>query len=326
MSVSIVLNAGESIVLNAGDVPGAIFQYRCWNTGLLLFTILSVLSVLRVRMSQRFYKYLLLLVGIMPLVSVTAAYGSPCPEAALSQVVSHRVTAGETLGTIAAQYDVSPATLIAMNPTLLSAGALPVGQVIEVPPFNGTPVNVAAGQTWQSLAERHGTRADLLFELNGCPSTLPNRVFVPGSTRIAATNVEDTLSYPLSASARLLVSFGWQPHPQRDELVFNSGIALAAAPGTEVMSAAPGTVAFVGEHRGALMVVVNHRDGLQTRYGNLTDAAVTVGDSVLQGASLGTVAGTSVESFIYFEVRTNSSEGWIARDPGRYLSELDLQR
>ncbi|MEA5466328.1 LysM peptidoglycan-binding domain-containing M23 family metallopeptidase [Leptothoe sp. PORK10 BA2] len=281
------------------------------------------------RIIQKFYKHLLLLVGIIPLgYYPMAAQASLCPEAALAQVVDHRIGAGETLSTVAAQYGLLPATLTAMNPNLSSQGVLPVGQVIEIPPFNGRVVQVGAGQTWQSLAESHGTRADLLFEVNGCPKDLPNRVFIPGSNRtiIATAAASTDLVYPLPNFTRLVLNYGWQPHPQRDELVFNSGIALAATPGTVVMAAAEGIVAFVGETNGALMVVVNHRNGLQTRYGNLLQTDFAVGDAVSEGTNLGTVAGSASESFLYFEVRTNSAEGWVARDPGQYLAELDVQR
>lgn len=276
---------------------------------------------------QRFYKHLLISLGlgVIPLGMTLPAQASPCPEAALSQVVSHRTGSGESLGTVASHYGLLPATLVVMNPTLPSQGLLSVGQVVVVPPFNGTVVQVGSGQTWQSLAETHGTRADLLFEVNGCPGTLPDRVFIPLSNRVVTAIVPTTLNYPLPAPAPIVLSYGWQPHPQKDELVFNSGIALAATAGTEVTSAANGTVAYVGEHNGAVMLVVNHRDGLQTRYGNLDDVDLVVGEVVPEGGGLGTVGGDLGESFVYFEVRTNSSEGWVARDPGQYLSELDLQ-
>lgn len=276
---------------------------------------------------ERFHKHLLLLAGVIPLSYAMPVQASLCPEAALSQVIRHRAEAGQTLSVVAVQYGLLPSTLATMNPSLPSQGTLSTGQIVEVPPFNGTAVSVNSGQTWQSLAERHGTRADLLFEVNGCPSQLPSRVFIPGSTRVAATALPTTLGYPLAEPARVVLSYGWQPHPQRDELVFNSGIALAANSGTEVAAVASGTVAFVGEHNGAMMVVVNHRDGLQTRYGNLQDVLFSTGDVATQGTKLGNVAGSvAAESFVYFEVRTNSSDGWVARDPGLYLTELDLQR
>ena len=277
---------------------------------------------------QRLHKFSLTLLslGLLPLSLLEPVQASPCPTAALSQVLSHQAAAGDTLSSVAQQYGLLPGTLMAMNPTLPSQGDVPTGQIIQVPPFNGLPVQVAAGDTWQSLAERHGMRSDLLFEVNGCPSALLDRVFIPGGNPSETTIASTALGYPLPAPATLVLSYGWQPHPQRDELVFNSGIAFSAEPGTEVTSAANGTVAFVGDYNGALMVVVNHRSGLQTRYGNLENVGVGVGDAVTQGSPLGNVTGNVATSFMYFEVRTNSNEGWIARDPGLYLAELELQR
>ncbi|MEM9979237.1 MAG: M23 family metallopeptidase [Cyanobacteria bacterium P01_D01_bin.2] len=277
---------------------------------------------------KRFYQHLTLAglgagLGMMPLGLTLPAQASLCPEGV--QVVSHRIESGETVSTVAAQYGLQPTTLTAMNPTLPAQGVLPAGDVIEIPPFNGVTAQVEESQTWQSLAERYGVWADVLFEINGCPTELPSQVFIPGGEPLSAV-APIPLTYPLPTPAKIVLSYGWQPHPQRDELVFNSGIALATAPGTEVTSAAGGTVAFAGEHNGGLMVVVNHEDGLQTRYANLDTVVVEMGDTVAEGTGLGTVTGTSLESFMYFEVRTNSNEGWVARDPGQYLSELELQR
>lgn len=267
---------------------------------------------------------------MLPLSVTISAQASPCPEAALSRAIRHRTTAGESLSTVASQYGLLPSTLVSLNPTLPHQGALATGQTVTVPPFNGTVAQVSSGQTWQSLAERYGTRADLLFEINGCPNNLPSQVFIPSNTssnRNVPVAVPATLGYPLPAPTKVILSYGWQPHPQRDELVFNSGIAFAAVPGTEVTAVDMGTVAFVGQYNGAMMVVINHRQGLQTRYGNLENVSLTVGDTISAGNSLGTIMGESkTESFLYFEVRTNSSQGWIARDPGLYISELDLLR
>ena len=117
---------------------------------------------------------------MMPLGLTLPAQASLCPQGVLSQVVSHRIEAGETASTVAAQYGLQPATLTAMNPTLSDQGVLAAGDVIEIPPFNGVTTQVDGGQTWQSLAERYGVRADVLFEVNGCPTDLPSQVFNPG--------------------------------------------------------------------------------------------------------------------------------------------------
>ena len=105
-----------------------------------------------------------------------------CPTPALSRILRHRVTAGETLASIAQQYNLLPTTLMGMNPALRQ-GTVQPGNEILVPPYNGIRVTVPAGQSWRDLAKQYGVRADLLFEQNGC-QTAPTVLFVPGLSLI----------------------------------------------------------------------------------------------------------------------------------------------
>ncbi len=281
----------------------------------------------------------LLLMSAMP-----ATASESCP-AALDRFQQHSVSVNETLASIAADYSLQTETLARFNSGVSSSfqSPLPVGAELTVPPFNGQVVSVTQGDSWQSLAERYGSRADLLFEVNGCVGELPSRVFVPGANLIAPTAAQPrTLQlsgYPLSEPADIALSYGWQPHPTRNELVFNSGLAFAIPDPLEVRAVGAGTVAFVGEREGyGQLLVINHEQGLQTRYANLSDISVEVGQSVTEEMVVGSV-GSAADSldeganeaaasatYLYFEVRTNSASGWIAQDPGKYLPALELRQ
>ena len=260
-----------------------------------------------------------------------------CP-AALSQMREHTVSSGDTVASLATAYRLEPNTILRFNPSI--GNTLVPGSTLTLPPFNGAVVDVAASDTWQTLAERYNRRADLLFEVNGCVSAVPSRVFVPGSLSTGPVAAGSTsavgaastvrlpreLNYPLDSEASIVVSYGWQPHSTRDELVFNSGIAFAIAAPVNVVSADSGTVAFVGEQSGyGNLVVINHADGLQTRYANLSDISVSVGQSVGAEQGIGRVGSAQAATYLYFEVRKNSAEGWVAQDPGKYVPSLDLQ-
>lgn len=257
---------------------------------------------------------------------------SICPPSALSRMTRHRIVAGETLDAIAAQYDLIAPTLLRLNPSL--QGSLPVGTEILVPPFNGIVVTVASGQSWEQVAERYGSRADVLFEINGCQATVPGQVFVPGLNwltvgRTTSHSNDPLQGYPLPEESDILSAYGWQPDLAAAELVFNTGVTLAAQPGTNVLAVGEGTVAFAGEDSiyGSL-VVINHQQGLQTRYANLQSVVVAQGQSVRQGTPLGTVAtdsGESDASFLFFEVRLNSDLGWVAQDPQDYIPALAVR-
>ncbi len=249
-----------------------------------------------------------------------------CP-AALDQMRNHTVASGDTLASVAAAYRLAPDTLRRFN----SGSSLSPGSTLVIPPFNGVVVNPSSQESWQSLAKRYGSRADVLFEVNGCVADVPSRVFIPGGPGAAGAiasrpTATQQLVYPLAQSAAIARSYGWQPNSTQDELVFNSGIAFAITQSDEVLAAAAGTVAFAGAREGyGQLVVINHAQGLQTRYANLSNVSVSVGQSVAAATPLGRVGENNEPTFMYFEVRTNSASGWVAQDPGKYVPDLELR-
>lgn len=261
---------------------------------------------------------------ILILSPAAAQSDSLCPAPAMERFETHRVSQGETLESIAAAYDLLPATLSRLNPSVRVTS----GQTLRIPPFNGIIVSAGSGSSWQTLATQHRVAADLIFEVNGCPTAVPRQVFIPGTRWYSAGSNPTQLSgYPLAETAPQILSYGWHPHPERDEMVFNSGVALAPSSGAEVIAVADGTVAFAGEQGSyGNLVVVNHADGLQTRYANLEEISVSVGEQVRSGNTLGRVGNNQPESetFLYFEVRTRSQQGWVARDPNQYVPALSL--
>ncbi|WP_227499958.1 M23 family metallopeptidase [Synechococcus sp. PCC 7335] len=265
---------------------------------------------------------------------MASAVAASCP-AALSRLQRHQATSGETLATIAERYSLRSDTLARFNGGLnpSPSAAVPGGYEVVIPPFDGQVVAGASSDTWQSLAERYDSQPDLLFELNGCVSQVPSRVFIPGASRGMSRTVaanQDVIApqlsgYPLAEPAAIQLSYGWQPHPVRDEVVFNSGLAFGVPIPTEVKAVGTGIVAFAGEREGyGQLLVINHEQGLQTRYANLNEISVSVGQSVSTGSTVGEV-GDSQPTYLYFEVRRNSPSGWVAQDPGDYLPALELR-
>lgn len=272
---------------------------------------------------------------VTPSEETTTTQDNLCPDPALSRVQRHTVISGETLDSIAQAYGLVPTTLIGFNPNLRQP--LPIGSQILVPPYNGIQVSVPAGQTWQDLSARYNVPADVLFEINGCVATVPRNIFVPGingplgvaSTPATPSPTTDPLTgYPLPVEAAILMPYGWQADLTQGDVVFHSGVMLQATPTTSVLAVGSGVVAFAGMQEGyGNLVVVNHDQGLQTRYANLGTVAVTVGQQVKSGTVLGAIApngDSAVDSFLMFEVRLNSDLGWVAKDPQLYIPELAL--
>ncbi|MBW4691379.1 MAG: M23 family metallopeptidase [Lyngbya sp. HA4199-MV5] len=270
-------------------------------------------------------------------VPATVLSQSTCSSAALSRLVRHKVASGETLESIAQRYDLIPSTLMGFNP-MLRSGKAPVGAEILIPPYNGIRVEVKPNQTWRDVAKAYKIRPDVLFEVNGC-QTAPKVVFVPGvnwspvatatpTAKPGATQPERLLSgYPLTskpARSALLLGYGWGIQPLTGKVGFHSGIDLAATVGSPVLAVADGTVAFAGK-QGAYgnLVVINHAEGLQTRYAQLATVKVKAGQSVKRGQTIATVGTTgtrsSKEPHLHFEVRSRSGLGWVADNPEPYV-------
>ncbi|MDT9180544.1 MAG: M23 family metallopeptidase [Limnospira sp. PMC 1291.21] len=257
-----------------------------------------------------------------------------CPTPVLSRLQRHRVAPGETLETIARQYNLIAATLMGLNPSLRD-GVVSVGQEILIPPYNGIQIEVEPGQTWVDVARAHNTRADVIFEVNGCQPE-PRVVFIPGVNWAPAPPVTlspDLLSgHPLPMMTEVLFRYGWQLDPVSGQVVFHGGIDLSAPTGTPVLAVGKGVVAFAGYREGyGNLVVVNHAQGKQTRYAHLLETVVDTGQQVALGETLGLVGQTGRPSsdrpHLHFEVRYNSNLGWVAEDPSHYLNiqEADSQ-
>lgn len=91
-------------------------------------------------------------------------------------------------------------------------------------------------------------------------------------------------------------AFGWRRDPLNGQVRFHAGADIRMAYGKEVTSVAAGRVSFVGEQGGyGLTVVVDHADGLQTRYAHLSSLSVNAGETVSPGQAIAR-SGTSGRS------------------------------
>jgi len=293
---------------------------------------------------QRSWLVFLILSGLVPfsvgrVEAQTQTFSAPgrslaqgCQAPALSQVKRHTVARGETLESIARKYNLLPATLMGFNPSLRN-GKATVGSEILVPPFNGIRAEVPSGKSWREIAKTYKVRPDVLFEVNGCQVS-PKVVFVPGvnwspispSTQAIPRAAGQILTgSPLgSAAPTVLLGYGYQVQPGTSQVAFHSGIDLASTVGATVLAVGNGTVAFAGT-QGIYgnLVVINHAEGLQTRYAQLGRIQVKVGQRVSAGQPIG-IVGTSgrpssQEPHLHFEVRSRSKLGWVAENPDSIL-------
>ncbi len=100
--------------------------------------------------------------------------------------------------------------------------------------------------------------------------------------------------------------FGWRPDPIQGQARFHAGLDLKVAYGQEVRAASGGVVKFAGEQPGyGTTVVVDHGDGLETRYAHLSALDVRQGAEVTAGQPIARSgnSGRSTGAHLHFEVR-----------------------
>lgn len=118
-------------------------------------------------------------------------------------------------------------------------------------------------------------------------------------------------------AGKLVRGFEWI---KRDNVWrLNSGVELAANVGSKVLAAADGIVTEVREAvDGSYTVTIEHGEGWETRYGNLGDATVVIGDEIVSGMVLGKCGNgesLTTESGLFFEMYHNKT----AVDPTKYI-------
>ena len=135
--------------------------------------------------------------------------------------------------------------------------------------------------------------------------------------------------FPLAIPAQITSMFGWRMHPITGERGFHAGTDIGAPMGTPVLAAHAGKVAladFLGGY-GLAVVLRHNQDAQETRYGHLSEVTVKPGDWVEQGTVIGRVgdSGNTNGPHLHFEVREQTPQGWVAKDPGVQL-EYSLAR
>ncbi|MBN1485909.1 MAG: peptidoglycan DD-metalloendopeptidase family protein [Chloroflexia bacterium] len=243
------------------------------------------------------------------------------------EVITYVVQEGDTLGSIAARFDLSVETLYWFN-DLESAEVLSIDQELLVPPVDGLLHKVEEEETLDSIAEDYGVRKGnmIAYKPNDLrePYTLQveQEIFVPGAAKpipqpavthkgtpsyISSSNTPPYAALPggerfsWPAWGRITDHFGWTGTR------WHTGLDIAAPWSTALYSSAAGTVSYAG-WRGNMgyMVEIDHGEGWVTRYGHMCQfPEVGTGQWVERGQLIGFMGctGYCTGSHVHFEIR-----------------------
>lgn len=206
----------------------------------------------------------------------------------LEQVAKERDVQVASLGSIAGE--VSTLYGLKSQPTLVTAGAEQIGDAevsSTLDQLHALRTSALTGATMVGLTmglTRNATTADW-FRANSAPNLWPVEGQVTGS-------------------------FGERIDPFNGEGAFHSGVDISSPFGTRIVAPADGVVLVTTEMGGyGRAIVIDHGNGISTRYGHLSGYAVTAGQSVHRGDVIGYVgaSGRSTGPHLHYEVRINDT-------------------
>ena len=120
-----------------------------------------------------------------------------------------------------------------------------------------------------------------------------------------------SMVWPCPSCHTITSYFGWRIHPITGTNKYHSGVDIGASYGSSVLAADSGTVILAGWNGGyGNCVVISHGNGITTLYGHMSSIAVSSGQSVSQGQTIGYVGstGNSTGPHLHWEVAVNGSQ------------------
>lgn len=122
------------------------------------------------------------------------------------------------------------------------------------------------------------------------------------------TTGSGSMIWPCPSCHTITSYFGWRIHPITGTNKYHSGVDIGASYGATVIAADSGTVITAGWVSGyGNCIVISHGNGVSTLYGHLSSIAVSSGQSVSQGQTIGYVGstGNSTGPHLHWEVTVN---------------------
>jgi len=237
-----------------------------------------------------------------------------------NDIIEHIVEDGENIGSIARLYDIQTATVLQAN-NLNARSLIRPGQKLVIPPVDGLIYTVKSGDTLNKISNTYKSDVDKILAMNGLGSasslSIGQKLILPDgkvpppppqARKVITTNLSQVFTpspAASSSSSRLL----WPTSARRITQYYkygHAGLDIAGPVGTPIYAADGGVVMTSGWNSGGYgyMILIDHGNGLYTRYGHSSRLLVQKGDRVNRGdvISLMGSTGRSTGPHLHFEV------------------------
>ena len=258
------------------------------------------------------------------------------PTRPREDVISYTVKSGDSIFSIAKNFNIKPETLLWANFDLLkdNPDMLSLDMELRIPPVDGVYYAWLEGDHVEGVANKFKAKPQDILNWPGNNLDLTNpqveagqMVLVPGGQREFVSWIVPTIPRERAGVSKSVYGAGacagsyegafgtgffvW-PSANRvlsgnDYWPGHLAIDIAAAVGDGVFAADSGVVVFSGWATGGYgyMVMIDHGNGYQTLYSHLSQAIARCGQSVNQGTYIGAAGstGNSTGAHLHFEVR-----------------------
>jgi len=180
----------------------------------------------------------------------------------------------------------------AMADAMAASNGTGLSKMIEREMTRMSPGTEPQGESY----ENNDALIDELYPLEPTPKKAPVQ-----RPSLSVSPISDQHDFVTNTS-----SFGPRVDPINGSHRFHAGLDIAAIAGTPVQSSGGGTVSHAGPAGSyGNLVVVDHGNGLETRYAHLQQVDVKIGQRVNAGTEIGRVGSTgrSTGAHLHFEVR-----------------------
>ena len=133
-----------------------------------------------------------------------------------------------------------------------------------------------------------------------------------------AFTLDEPSLHPLMKPVEISSAFGMQRHPVTNEIQLHKGVDLRCEIGTPVYATDYGRVRMQGRNRGyGYYIILEHSDGFETLYAQLSQIDVQIGQTVQRGQVIGASgeSGLATEPHLHYEIWKDGE----AVDPMHYL-------
>lgn len=184
----------------------------------------------------------------------------------------------------------------------------------QIEQYNAALASIAAleRQAQAKAAEEAAKKQQASSSSSSSSSSTSVSSAISGATS-GATTVKGTgqLAWPIPGYTSITSYYGYRIHPVLGVYKLHNGIDVGAPKGAQFVAADDGTVIYAEYNQGGYgnLVVIDHGNGMCTRYAHGTSILVTKGQKVTRGTPVLTVGSTglSTGNHAHFEVSINGS-------------------